>query len=157
MKKWIGLLTVLLCSGCSDALYREQGAEALYVPEQHTYTVSLEHSKTDIATELEAIVKNAMKTDRGVEVRYAYRTARGKALAMAQTKVLAAMGLAPSQFAVVYDPASAGDLTVIVSLAKLVTETCPPLVLGGHNVRRDCFVESMRMKQVAYPKHVLGH
>ena len=165
------LITLLaLCalgglSGCAEKMYAVKGAEALVYPESHTYRFTLNDAKTTnvspqdaeekMAAQLAAIIAQAQQRDHQFTVAYLYSSQSGKRLAQQQIQQLRRQGVSPTQYRLGYLPQPDGDLTVTVQLHRVITEVCQPEIMGQPIQRRDCFVDTMRMKQVANPQRLI--
>lgn len=157
MKKFLCVMVAaFLLGGCADKTFDAKGAEALVFPEQQTYRFALKQSDNQVADAIAQMIDQAQQADRHFEVTYHYATPRGKVLARKQIAKHRRQHLAPMQYAIRSAVADSGeDLRVVVRLTRLVTETCRAGRLAHPTLRRDCFVETMRMKQIAYPEHLI--
>ena len=154
------LLSLGTLSGCAEQMYEAKGAEALVYPETHTYqfTVNTQQPQagvTDINAQLNKIVAQAQQRDHQFDVTYLYSTTQGKRIAQQQMAQLHRQGVSATQYRARYASQPKNDLTVELRYYRVLTETCQPEVMGQPIQRRDCFVDTMRMKQVANPQRLI--
>jgi hypothetical protein len=158
MKTIIGLLfSIMLLSGCVEKNFNAKGAEALIYPELHRYSYSLKSlNHKDINNDLARITQQARSNDRYFTVTYLFNTNAGKEIAIQQISQNKIKSVLPNQFSMKKSIAITGDLDVVIVINKLLTEKCKPSRIEQNIYRKDCYVESMRMKQIANLEHVVG-
>ncbi|MGF1724408.1 hypothetical protein [Photobacterium nomapromontoriensis] len=137
-------------------MFDEKGAEALVYPETHTYLFTIKQGSKEIEKELDNIIQTARQADHYFSVSYRHGSPRGKILAQKQIEKLRLLNISSEQYSPVSTPRSGVDLTVEVSFYQLRTEICEPDTIEIVGKRRGCFVETMRMKQVASPQGFIG-
>ncbi|MGF1686536.1 hypothetical protein L4C36_07540 [Photobacterium japonica] len=156
----LALCALSSISGCAEKMYVAKGAEALVYPETHTYQFTVNNSQSQngavaINTQLTKIVAQAQQRDHQFRVTYLYSSTQGKRIAQQQIAQLHRQGVSASQYNAHYAAQPKTDLTVELRYFRVLTETCQPEVMGQPIQRRDCFVDTMRMKQVANPQRLI--
>ncbi len=162
MKRLLTLFfAITVLTACADHADDTLGSEALVYQQVDTFTISLKHDATkhdqqqllDYLTAFEADGANGK-----VDVRYS--TQQGKLWALKVKQRLLNNGLKPSDIAVQRQSIEqstatiAFDYAVTISAYKVKTETCPILTSGVKQLRKGCFVDSLRLKQISHPEQL---
>ncbi|MGF1726079.1 hypothetical protein [Photobacterium nomapromontoriensis] len=148
---------VLVVTGCAEnTLTAAKGAEALVYPEHHTYQFTLTGRSGPAEVEIERAIFDARQSDHDFDVTISYRSTRGQVVANRQLAKLKALGVSSEQYRSQYVLSLSSDVKVDIKLTRLLAETCQPETIEQLALSRGCFVDVMRMKQVARPARLMG-
>ena len=157
MKKLVlmALFATSLFGCASEQYFIGLGAEALSYKEHHNFEFEIKNS-AKTAQQLDALIQEIESTDKEATYVVDYKSAASKQMLKEIFKQYPSHLIAPQR--VVYRNAQLlpSDLNIQVTLTRLKTQMCKPAQIHVRLRQSDCFVESMRLKQVAYKSRLVG-
>lgn len=165
MKEWMYgsvinacVVSVLLWgNGCAQDVSTPKGAEALLYTVSHSYQFTLTPNSKPAEDEIERIVREARQLDFDASITIRYRSLQGQAFVKRQLATWKWWGLSPQQYRMEYQSSLPSDVMLDIELTRFMTETCYPREIEQPAHRIGCFVDTLRMKQVARPAHYPGN
>lgn len=156
MKTFIYIVvSSLLLVGCANEKYFSgNGFEALGYQEQHEFEFTVQDTE-QFKQQLTTLVTTIASEDREAAYLIEYRTAQHKALISDIFKTSFSAKNRPV-FELNRNQALASDIKMNVAIYRLSAQKCLPSDIRVDLNQPDCFVESMRLKQVAYKSRVVG-
>lgn len=150
------LVTCLLISACSSERYfGGNGAEALVYDEHHSYEVRIKN-KHAVETQLAAVIEKFESLDRAATYRVEYRSTDAKKLLQSLFASYPSHQVEPKRVTYLRNKDLLAELKMDVTVKQLKMAPCQPAQVQVELPTRDCFVESMRLKQVAYKSRLVG-
>ncbi|MGF1771133.1 hypothetical protein L4C42_02365 [Vibrio wakamikoensis] len=149
-------LTCLAISACSSERYfGGNGAEALVYDEHHSYEVRIKN-KPAVRAQLANIIDNFESIDRAAIYHVEYRTSDARKLLQTLFASYQTHEVDPQRVVYLHNKNLLADLKMDVTVKKIKTEPCQGAQIQKELAIRDCFVETMRAKQVAYKARLVG-
>jgi hypothetical protein len=149
-------LTCLAISACSSERYfGGNGAEALVYDEHHSYEVRIKN-KPAVRAQLADVIANFESIDKEATYHVEYRTSAAKKLMQTLFASYQTHEVDPQRVIYLHNKNLLADLKMDVTVKKIKTEPCQAAQIQKELTTRDCFVESMRVKQVAYKSRLVG-
>lgn len=149
-------LTCLAISACSSERYfGGNGAEALVYDEHHSYEVRIKN-KPAVRAQLADVIANFESIDKDATYHVEYRTPAAKTLMQTLFASYQTHEVDPQRVVYLHNKNLLADIKVDVTVKKIKTGTCQGAQIQKELTTRDCFVESMRVKQVAYKSRLVG-
>ncbi|PSW07393.1 hypothetical protein [Photobacterium lipolyticum] len=156
MIRHIILLTfALLLSACVDKPLPAKGAEALIYPEEHSFNIDVKrHGLTATQSRVEAIITDFLPAAPDTDWVISYRTLREQKIAKKAEQQLNQAGVSPRRIKRQQLPSQANDIVIKIKQYHLITENCSAYQINTNTVKTGCFVETLRMKQIASPSRL---
>ena len=157
MKKLI-LITLVASSllGCATERYfGGNGAEALVYEENHNFGFAIK-KRAESEKQIRRLIAEIESIDKEATYIIDYKKVQNKKML---TKIFAQYPshlIAPERVEYRHSPALNEDLTIQATLTRIKTQRCEPAEIGVESGQRNCFVESMRFKQVSYKSKLVG-
>ncbi|OIN25691.1 hypothetical protein [Vibrio barjaei] len=157
MKKLI--IIVFLVStllGCaSERYFGGNGAEAITYQEHHNFDFAIKNYD-ETAKQISALVKDIESTDKEATYVIDYKDTRSKKMLEKIFDQYPSHKVAPQRVEFKHVRTMRSDLKIQVALTRLKTQYCAPAQIQHQIGQPDCFVESMRLKQVSYKSRLVG-
>lgn len=156
MIRHIILLTfALLLSACVDRPLPAKGAEALIYPEEHSFNIDVKrHGLTATQNKVTQIIADFLPAASDTDWIITYRSLREQNIAQNAEQQLKQAGVSPERIKRQKSPSMSRDIVIKIKQYQLITENCPPYRFGPNTVKTGCFVETLRMKQIASPSQL---
>ena len=156
MIRHIILLTfALLLSACVDKPLPAKGAEALIYPEEHSFNIDVKrHGLTATQNRVETIITDFLPAAPDTDWVISYRTLREQKIAKKAEQQLKQAGVSPKRIKRQQLPSLSSDIVIKIKQYHLITENCPAYQFSPNTVKTGCFVETLRMKQIASPSRL---
>jgi hypothetical protein len=156
MARLSALMIALLMSGCTaERYFGGNGAEALVYTENHRYEIVVK-DKHVAQKQLQNLVASVESHDPEATYRVEYKSKTNKDMLAKIFANYASHRGFKERVVYRYNSAMSSDLSVDIAVRKLKTQPCSPAQLQVELASPDCFVEAMRLKQVAYKSRLLG-
>jgi hypothetical protein len=157
--KRIALSCVLLLfgiSGCTTERYFDgNGAEALVFQEIHRVDYVVK-KRNETVEKMEQLIAISESLDKEAVYVVSYKSSTDRQLAEKAFKSFSSLSIDPSRIEYREVSNMIADVRIVVALRQLKTQTCKPAQLQNEIAQPDCFVETMRLKQVAYKSRLVG-
>ena len=113
-------------------------------------------NRAETTKQITALIQDIESMDKEATYVVDYKSPRTKQMLQAIFKQYPSHLIAPQR--VTYRSAQLlpTDLNIQVTLTRLKTQECKPAQIHARLRQQDCFVESMRLKQVAYKSRLVG-
>lgn len=149
-------LLISLLSGCATERYfGGNGAEALVYKENHNFGFAIK-KRAESEQQIGRLIAEIESIDKEATYIVDYKKAQNKKIL---TKIFAQYPshlIAPERVEYRLSPSLTEDLTIRATLTRIKTQRCEPAEIGVESGQRNCFVESMRYKQVSYKSKLVG-
>lgn len=143
-------------TGCTTERYFDgNGAEALVYQEVHRVGYVIEKRKESLK-KIEQLIALTESFDKEATYVVSYKSKQDRELAEKAFKQVAILAMTSSRIQYLQKPDMIADVRISVSVRQVRTQTCKPAQLLQEIAQPDCFVESMRLKQVAYKSRLVG-
>ncbi|USD61759.1 hypothetical protein J4N45_07310 [Vibrio sp. SCSIO 43140] len=150
------LLLVLLVSGCTTERYfNGNGAETIVYQEVHRVDYVIKKRDATLAN-MKQFIALSESSDKEANYVVSYKSKSAKNLAEQAFSKFDALTISPSRVQYHQDMSGVADISIIVAVHKIKTQTCQPAQVQQEIGQPDCFVETMRLKQVAYKSRLVG-
>ncbi len=149
------LAFALLLSACVDKPLPAKGAEALIYPEEHSFNIDVKrHGLTATQNRVTQIITDFLPAAPDTDWVISYRTLREQKIAKKAEQQLKQAGVSPKRIKRQQFPSLASDIVIKIKQYHLITENCPAYRFSPNTVKTGCFVETLRMKQIASPSRL---
>ncbi|WP_264876901.1 hypothetical protein [Vibrio agarivorans] len=148
--------SIIFLAGCANEKYfAGNGFEALAYQEHHEFEFTIKDSK-QFQSQFLQLVEAISSEDKEASYRVEYKTNTHQKLVDKVFTRYRSNNVMPLTVEFVKNQKLEGDLQVVVAIRRFSHQTCSPLEIRTDLGQPDCFVESMRLKQVAYKSRVVG-
>lgn len=149
-------VAMLLVSGCtSERYFNGNGAEAIVYQELHRVDYVIKQREATLSN-MEKFIALSESSDKEAKYVVSYKSKSAKNLAEQAFSKFDALMIFPSRVQYHQDTSSVADVSITVAVHKIKTQTCQPAQIQQEIGQPDCFVETMRLKQVAYKSRLVG-
>ncbi|WP_038880826.1 hypothetical protein [Vibrio jasicida] len=157
MKKLV-LITLLTSSlfGCaSERYFGGNGAEALVYKEHHNFEFAIK-KQAETTKQIKQLIHDIESMDKEATYVVDYRSTRSKTMLEQIFSQYPSHIVAPQRVTFRNAPHLSNELSIQVTLTRMKTQQCTPAQIHVQLGQPDCFVESMRLKQVSYKSRLVG-
>ncbi|MDA0154824.1 hypothetical protein OH460_21100 [Vibrio sp. Makdt] len=157
MKK-LGLMALFAISlfGCaSEQYFVGHGSEALVYKEHHSFKFEIK-SRAETTKQLDVLIHKIESMDKEATYLVDYKSAVDKKMLQGIFEQYPSHIIAPQRVVYRHAQLLPTDLNIQVTLTGLKSQECTPAQIHVRARQSDCFVESMRLKQVAYKSRLVG-
>ncbi|PME34753.1 hypothetical protein BCV39_20250 [Vibrio sp. 10N.286.55.E10] len=151
----IALFSTSLFGCVSEQYFVGQGAEALVYKEHHSFEFVIK-KRDKTAQQISDLIQEIESVDKEATYVVDYKSAANKQLLQSIFKQYPSHIITPQRVVYRYAQSLPSDLGIKVTLTRLKTQTCKPAQIHVNLRQSDCFVESMRLKQVAHKSRLVG-
>lgn len=157
MKKLLlmALFTTSLFGCASEQYFVRQGSEALVYKEHHSFEFAMKN-RSETTKQISALIQDIESMDKEATYVVDYKSSRSKQMLQAIFEQYPSHLIAPQRVEYRSVQLLPSDLNIQVTLTRLKTQECKPAQIHVRLRQQDCFVESMRLKQVAYKSRLVG-
>lgn len=157
MKKLLlmALFTTSLFGCASEQYFVGHGSEALVYKEHHSFEFAMKN-RGETAKQLSRLIQDIESMDKEATYVVDYKSTSSKAMLQEIFEQYPSHVIAPQRVVYRSSQLLPNDLNIQVTLTRLKTQKCTPAQIHVRLRQSDCFVESMRLKQVAYKSRLLG-
>ncbi|MDN3699715.1 hypothetical protein ACFFUO_16610 [Vibrio artabrorum] len=157
MKKLVlmALFSLSLLGCTSERYFGGNGAEALVYKEHHSFEFSIKN-RNETAKQLHALIDDIEALDKEATYVVDYKSTRSKKMLEKIFDQYPSHIIAPKRVVYRNSVLLSNDLKIQVTLRRLKTQQCKPAQIQTDLGQPDCFVESMRLKQVSYKSRLVG-
>jgi hypothetical protein len=149
------LMTSSLLGCVTERYFGGNGSEALVYKEKHTFSFVIKNlAQTE--TELNRLVSEIESTDNEATYVIDYKKLASKKMLEQIFSRYPSHVIAPERIVYRRALSSPSDLNIRVTLTRLRTQQCLPAQIEVESRQPDCFIESMRLKQVSYKSQLVG-
>ena len=149
------LFTSSLFGCATERYFGGNGAEAVVYKEHHHFDFVIKN-RTETAKQLKALIQDIELIDKEATYRVDYKSAASKKMLQTIFAQYPSHVVAPQRVLYRHALLLPNDLNIQVTLTRLKTQQCLPAQIQIQLGQPDCFVESMRLKQVSYKSRLLG-
>ncbi len=157
--KPLALAFVLLLTGitgCTTERYFDgNGAEALVYQEVHRVDYVI-NNRSESQQKMEQLIALSESFDKEAAYVVAYKSTADRQLAEKAFKQFSTLAVTPSRVQYRQEQDMIANVRISVAVRQLKTQICQPAQLQQDIAQPDCFVETMRLKQVAYKSRLVG-
>lgn len=157
MKKLV-LITLLTSSlfGCvTERYFGGNGAEAVVYKEHHSFEFVIKN-RVEIEKQIKQLIHKIESMDKESTFIIDYKSTPSKVMLVQVFEQYPSHTIAPQRVEYRYSPTLPSDLKIQITLTRLKSQQCTPAQIQVELGQPDCFVESMRLKQVSYKPRLLG-
>ncbi|HGY9570767.1 TPA: hypothetical protein ACOJRH_001377 [Vibrio harveyi] len=151
----IALLTSSLFGCATERYFGGNGAEAVVYKEHHSFEFAVKN-RAETEKQIKQLIQKIESMDKEATYVIDYKSARSKTMLKKTFEQYPSHIIAPHRVEYRYTPALPSDLNIQVTLTRLQTQQCSPAQIQVQLGEPDCFVESMRLKQVSYKSRLVG-
>lgn len=147
---------VLAISGCANERYFSgNGFEAVAYKEQHEFNFTIQDSDK-FQSQLLELAEKVSAEDREAVFFIEYKNIKHRKLVDQALSSYRSRNLVPLVVEYAKNSALESDLSLVVAIQRFSMQTCLPSNIRSDLSQPDCFVESMRLTQIAYKSRVVG-
>lgn len=151
------IVFVFLLSACVDKTMPVKGAEALIYPEEHKFSLKVKHQgNAAVQTRVAEIIAQFLPDAPDTEWVINYRSNRVQHIAQQAEQQLMQAGVSPLRIKRQQLPSLTSDIVLKIKQYHLITENCPAYQFGQRTEKTGCFIETLRMKQIAMPSRLVA-
>ena len=151
----IALLTSSLLGCANERYFGGNGAEAVVYKENHSFEFAIK-KRTETVEQIEHLIRKIESMDKGATYIVEYKSTRTKMMLEPIFKQYPSHIIAPKRVEYRSKSSLPSDLNIHVTLTRLKTQQCLPTKFNTRIGQPDCFVESMRLKQVSDKSRLIG-